>query len=148
MVLLPGQVFPRTCYCCSWCVYLCLSMVYEDLTLVGVCTGCHHGTSCAPVHPTRRPWCVSEDSRCGRSCLRHFCYHLLQKFPCVSVSLSVGVGWSLAPGLERRGVCVPCLDTRGRPRPILHVPWDVVVHRRWTTHHERNFRQVVRVDAQ
>ena len=32
--------------------------------------------------------------------LRHFCEHLLRKFPCVSDSLSVGAVWALAPGLE------------------------------------------------
>jgi len=66
-VMLPGPVFPRTCYCCSWCMYSCLCMVCEGLTLAGVCAGCHRGTSCAPVQPARRPWCASEGSRCGRS---------------------------------------------------------------------------------
>jgi len=72
-VILPGQVFSRTCYCCSWCMYSCLCMVCEGLTLAGVCAGCHRGNSCAPVQPARRPWCTSEDSRRGHSCLRHFC---------------------------------------------------------------------------
>jgi len=33
-------------------------MVCECLTLAGVYAGCHHGTSCAPVQPARRPWCA------------------------------------------------------------------------------------------
>jgi len=146
-VLLPGQLFPRTCYCCSWCMYLCMCIVFEGLTLAGVCAGCHRGISCAPAQPARRPWCASEGSRCGRSCLRHFCYHALRKFPCVGVSLSLGAVWALAPELERHRVCVPFLDAGGRARPILHVPWDAVVHRSWSAHHARKFGQVARVDA-
>ena len=147
LVLLPGQVFPRTCCYCSWCMYWCLCMVCKGLTLAGVCAGCHRCTSRAPAQPALRPWCASEGSRCGRSCLRHFCQHLLWKFPCVCGSLSVGDVWALAPGLERRGVCVLFLDAGGRPLPIPHVPWDVVVHRSWAAHHVRNFGQVARVDV-
>jgi len=42
----------------------------------------------------------------------------------VKTSLLVGTVWALAPGLERRGVCVPFLDAWGRPLPIPHVPWE------------------------
>ena len=64
-----------------------------------------------------------------------------------SVALSLGAVWALAPGLERRGVCIPFLDAGGRARPISHVPWDAVVTRSWTTHHARNLGQAARVIA-
>ena len=38
-VMLSGQVFPRICYCYSWCMYLCLCMVFEGLTLASVFAG-------------------------------------------------------------------------------------------------------------
>ena len=55
--------------------------------------------------------------------------------------------WVMCGVLERHRVCVPFLETGGRVRPILHVPWDAVVHRIWAAHHVRNFGQVARVDA-
>jgi len=116
---------PYTCWCVyrvSWPHFVCASAV-------------------------RRPRCASEGSRCGRSCLRHFCWHELRKFPCVGDSLSLGAVWALAPELEQRRVCVPFLDAGGHARPIPHVSWDAVVHRSWTAHHARNFGQVARVDA-
>ena len=65
----------------------------------------------------------------------------------VKTSLLVGTVWALAPGLERRGVCVPFLDAGGRTQPIVHVLWDAVVHCSWDAHHARNFGQVARVDT-
>ena len=62
-------------------------------------------------------------------------------------SLSLGTVCALAPGLERRRVCVPFMDAGGRARPIPHVSWDEMVHRSWSVHHARNFGQVARVDA-
>ena len=57
-LLLPGQVFPRTCYCCNTQTHIpapgagmpvCLCMVFEGLTLASVCAGCNCGTPCAPA---------------------------------------------------------------------------------------------------
>jgi len=73
--------------------------------------------------------------------------HVLRKFLCVSGSLSLGAVRVLAPGLERRRVCVPFLDAGGRTQPIPHVLWDAVVNRSWAAHHASNFGQVARVDA-
>ena len=73
--------------------------------------------------------------------------HVLRKFPCVCGSLSLGAVWVLAPGLERRGVCVPFLDAGGRARPVPYVPWNAVVLRSGATHRARNFGQAVRVDT-
>jgi len=88
---------------------------------------CVQGVVAAPRVRQRSQRDVHEGSRCGRSCLRHFCYHVLRKFPCVGGSLSLSAVWALAPGLERRRVRVPFLDAGGRARPILHV------HMRWYT---------------
>jgi len=56
---------PGACICvCVWC-----SKALHLLVCVqGVIT-----TPCVPAQPAQCPWCASEGSQCGRSCLRHFC---------------------------------------------------------------------------
>jgi len=62
-VLLPGQVFPRTCYCCSWCMYLCVSVygVWRPCTCRCVCRVSSQHPVCASAASVTSKVCGLRD---------------------------------------------------------------------------------------
>jgi len=97
--LLPGMVFSRSCYCCFWCIYLCLCVVFKGLTLAGVCV-CVQGIMVALR--------VRQRSQCDVHNMRLRAHHAEVLVYDISVSTRCG-NFRASVALSRWVLCGPSL---------------------------------------